>query len=256
MLQAEITFQKTTTINTHGNSSFICLILISMKTILTLSLIAVLSLISCKKNYPIPVEVKPPTVDRSFSNVVILGNSITRASEEPSIGWNNNWGMAATKPEFDYYHLLIADFKLKNAKVKVNSIPTGEFEIGYVDFDLKYFAKMKALKPDLLIMRFGENTRQDDPNLRHFEAKYAALVNYFKDDNPNIKILAVGSFWGNPVVDAAMAKYSKFVTLTPPLNDISNQAFGQFENYNVAIHPSDKGMKAIEEIIWEGLKNL
>jgi hypothetical protein len=228
--------------------------------ILTFSLIILIGISSCKKSIPtaepIPVPVTPAPLDRVFSNVVILGNSITRASENPSIGWNNNWGMAATKREFDYLHLLTAEMKLRNPDIKVSAIPTGEFEVDFVNFNLSYFSEMKALKPDLLILRFGENTKLDHPQLSNFEGKYAALIEYFKENNPDIKILAVGSFWGNPVVDAAMKKHSKFVTLTPLLNDITNQAFGQFESYSVAVHPSDKGMRAIKDIIWEALKNL
>jgi lysophospholipase L1-like esterase len=189
--------------------------------------------------------------------VVILGNSITRSTPDLSIGWNNDWGMAATKPEYDYVHLLTAKLKSVNPDVTVNTVPTGPFEVAYTTYDYtKDYAAMKALHPDLLIMRFGENIVQDSPDLVNFDAKYGALIAYFRDGNPDVKILAVGSFWGNPVVDKSMKKYSKFVTLTPLLNDISNQAFGQFPNYNVAVHPSDKGMQAIFDIIYEGLKNL
>ena len=161
--------------------------------------------------------------------------------------------MAATRAEFDYYHLLTAQLQVNNPNVRVNSMPTGEFEVNYINFDLSYYAELKASKPDLLILRFGENVVQDSPDLTRFEEKYAALINYFKDGNPNLKILAAGSFWGNPVVDEAMKKHSKFVSLTPLLNDRANQAFGQFPDYGVSIHPSDKGMKLIKNIIWDAL---
>ena len=45
----------------------------------------------------------PVTKQSGFSNILILGNSITVAPANPSIGWNNNWGMAATAP--DSYNL-------------------------------------------------------------------------------------------------------------------------------------------------------
>ena len=231
-----------------------------MKKLITLIFISLLA-ISCKKTETPVVPVAPVTPavteDRIFSNVLIIGNSITRASPTPEIGWNNNWGMAATKAEFDYVHLLTAKFKALNPAVKLNTVTSGEFEVGYPTFDfVPFYAEVKATKPDLLILRFGENIVQDNPELTLFDDKYTALVNYFKEGNPKLKILAVGSFWSNPVVDACMKKRSKFVTLTPLLNDINNQAFNDFTNHSVQIHPSDKGMKVISDIIWEGLKGL
>jgi hypothetical protein len=236
------------------NLLFIFVEKITLKRLITLcTLILIAS--SCAKDTPVTIDPKTPVV--GFSNVVILGNSITRASPDASVGWNNNWGMAATRAELDYVHLLTAKLKTLNPDVEVNTKPTGEFEIAYKTFDyITYYADMKALHPDLLIMRFGENIVQDNPDLIYFDARYAGLVAYFRDGNPNLKILAVGSFWGNPVVDESMKKYSKFVTLTPLLNDSRNQAFGQFENYGVSIHPSDMGMQKICDIIWSGLADL
>jgi hypothetical protein len=218
-------------------------------------LLGILVITSCKKSSPVVKENNKET--RIFNNVLILGNSITRASPEESIGWNNNWGMAATKAEYDYVHLLTAKLRANNSRVIVNTIPTGEFELGYSNFDFDYYySDVRKLKPDLLILRFGENIIQDAPEVSMFDARYRELISYFTKDNPDVKILAVGSFWGNPVADKSMAKYSRFVSLRPLLNDISNQAFGIFPNHSVAIHPSDKGMALICDIIWEGLDGL
>jgi hypothetical protein len=64
----------------------------------------------------------------------------------------------------------------------------------------------------LIIIQIGESVKQESPMLSQFEDRYNTLINYFKDGNPDVKILA---------------------------------AFGQYENYGVQIHPSDKGMLAI-----------
>jgi hypothetical protein len=227
-----------------------------MKIVKLLAVLAI-ALSSCKKDIQIS---DPPVILAevpTFNNVLILGNSITRATPDYSIGWNNDWGMAATKPEYDYVHLLTSRLRKLNPEVKVSTVPTGEFETGYKTFDIAaYYAEAKSLKPDLLILRFGENIVQNNSDIGSFENKYAELIRYFKDQNPNLKILAVGSFWGNPVVDQSMEQHSKFVSLRPLLNDITNQAFGIYPNHNVAIHPSDKGMAGICDIIWDGLRGL
>ena len=38
--------------------------------------------------------------------ILFLGNSITMHSPNPSIGWTNNWGMAASGMGNDYVHVL------------------------------------------------------------------------------------------------------------------------------------------------------
>ncbi|HEY0176958.1 MAG TPA: hypothetical protein VGC08_11305 [Pedobacter sp.] len=244
-----------------------------MKNVLYLLLVILISA-SCRKGtvkpeqsitYKIPDIADPVpgrTVDtipiiRKYHNVVILGNSITFSMPDPSIDWYNDWGMAASKPEFDYVHLLTAKLKVISPDVKISLQQTYVFEKTYTTYDyVTNFAGVKALHPDLLIMRFGENVEQDSVGAANFDAIYGSLIAYFKDGNPDVKILAVGSFWGNAVVDGPMKKYSKFVTLSPLLSDPGNQAFGQYANYGVSIHPSDKGMKQICSIIWGGLNGL
>ncbi|WP_157766482.1 hypothetical protein [Pedobacter ginsengisoli] len=85
------------------------------------------------------------------------------------------------------------------------------------------------------------------------DEKYAGLITFLKESNPNVKILAAGSFWGNDSADEVTSKYSKFVFLKKLSIDQTYKATGLFDNYGVSEPPSDSGMKAIAEFIWNSL---
>lgn len=231
--------------------NFIYLYNVSIKTTSLLLIVFALAS-SCKKDKAIE-----NTPDVKFSNVVILGNSITYSPANAEVGWNGNWGMAASAPELDFVHLLTASFKDKNTACVVTAKNIAAFEVNYpvYNFDAE-LKQIKDLKPDLLIIRIGENVQQEGIDSVAFEQKYSSLIDYFKADNPNLKILAAGSFWGNPTVDRIMSRHSAFLALKTLGLDMSNYAWGQYENHGVASHPSDKGMKAIATLIWSDVISL
>ena len=45
--------------------------------------------------------------------VLFLGNSITLHEAAPHIGWNFNWGMAASSEEKDYVHIVLKGLREK-----------------------------------------------------------------------------------------------------------------------------------------------
>lgn len=50
---------------------------------------------------------------QEIKKVMIIGNSIMRHGAAPQLGWNSDWGMAATSRDKDYAHLLHIDKKQK-----------------------------------------------------------------------------------------------------------------------------------------------
>jgi lysophospholipase L1-like esterase len=219
---------------------------------LILSLFIIASLASCKK----AVKSDPIVASKAYK-VLILGNSITYTPPSPNILWYGNWGMAASAEDKDYVHLLGAHLKAANDSSTVTVQNIGEFEFYFdaynIDANLK---KIRDAKPDILIMRIGESvTRNQDADL--FEKRYVDLLNYFKATNPQIKILAVGSILRfRDMPNTVMSKYSKYISLSVLNADQTNFAYGLFANTDIQGHPSDKGMLAISNLIWDALKEM
>lgn len=201
---------------------------------------------SCKKNKPAP----------SY-RVVVLGNSITYAPANPSIGWNSNWGMAASALDSDYVHILTRRLKSGNASNELMSKNIAAFESEFDTYNIAAnLQTYRDFKPDLLILRIGENvTRKTDSVL--FAQKYVELLNYFRSANPDIKILAVGSVWPErEMSDKVLKKNSYYVSLAAMHTELSFFAFGLFTDPGVQSHPSNKGMRYISDRIWDGAVQL
>lgn len=221
-----------------------------MKIKFALFLLAVLAT-GCKKNLNPVIEVK----HHVFNKIVILGNSITLATGTAGTEWVGPWGMAASAAEFDYVHLLIRDFKTLSAASKVDIKNIAAFERDFMNYDFDTNLKeLKDSKPELLIIRIGENVTLTGTNNADFAKRYQDLVAYFKSNNAGIHILGVGSIWINEAADSIMAKDSEFITLKNLNPDPANFAYGNYIDPGIAQHPSDKGMKAIEEMIFIKVK--
>ncbi len=201
------------------------------------------------------VQRKVDTIPQpAYSNVVILGNSITFTPANPSLGWYGNWGMAATVADSDYVHLLTVKFKQRNPNCVVTIRNISSFETDFKNYSLDANLKdLRDIKPDLLIIRIGENVNQAPLDTAAFRDKYQALINYFSNKPP---ILAVGSFWSMPVVDKIMSGYSKFITLSNLSRDPTNASFGLWTNTGVQYHPGNKGMRNISNAIWSAILKL
>ena len=76
---------------------------------------------------------------------------------------------------------------------------------------------------------------------------------------PRGKVLFTTCFWANPIVDNAIKTIAKERGETCIdccfSKDEKNMALGQFAHGGVAIHPSDAGMEAMANAIFEQLKD-
>jgi lysophospholipase L1-like esterase len=211
---------------------------------------------ACKKGNVRPAAENAP---KAFTSIVILGNSITYSERNASIGWNDSWGMAASSREKDYVHLLSSKFRQTDSSARVRALNIAAFELDYAHYDFdKELRAYRTLRPDLLILRIGENVQQGGFDAMSFQQRYSNLISYFKSGNPNLTVLSVGSFWPDRrYVNAEMQKHQPYLSLEPLGFDITNYAFDRPNvDQSVKGHPGDKGMQGIADMIWQSLQQI
>lgn len=209
---------------------------------------------ACKKG-----GIRPDTARKAFTKIVILGNSITYSERNTSIGWNDSWGMAASSREKDYVHLLSNKFRQADSSARVRALNIAAFELNYKQYEFNNDLRAyRTLKPDLLILRIGENVQQTGFDAAMFQQRYSDLISYFKNGNPNLTVLSVGSFWPDRrYASAEMQKHQPYLSLEPLGFDITNYAFDMLNvDQSVKGHPGDKGMQAIADMIWQKLQEI
>lgn len=188
--------------------------------------------------------------------ILVVGNSITRHGPCADIGWNCDWGMAATAPEKDYVHRLYAKLTESGRDINMRIRQCSFWERNFLKEDiLSYYMEERVFDADIVVCRLGENVLEEDkPYFKKALEKFIAHI------CPTGKTIFVTCFWKNENIDEDIEKVAKF------RNDIcidgffarddSNTAIGQFEHSGVAGHPSDKGMETIAQAIFESIIKL
>lgn len=216
-------------------------------------LILLIFAFSCKKK-ELPVK--------QFERVLILGNSITIHPPNPAVEWHANWGMAASRPENDFTHLLA---KKMNAKTEAANISA--WEGNHASFDLSALDPYFLSNPDLIIVRLGENVVDQIG----FEQSFSKMIDHVTSSNPTAKMLITGNFWKNESLDNILLKVAQeknihFVPLSQ-LDQIENKSYIGATIFNidgssyevidqgVAGHPGDLGMEKIANTIFMNITN-
>lgn len=196
-------------------------------------------------------------VENAAKRVLILGNSITLHETKPEIGWNNNWGMAASSEEKDYVHVVLNALRKKYGKLSYCVANVGEWEKNY--FDEKVIEKFKGAKDfqaDTVIFRFGENISKDNFEKYPLSGYVKIFTEYFIEKAE--KVVMTDTFWAHGYICDTLQQVAKengydFVTLADLGEQAENKALGLFEHAGVANHPGDLGMQRIAQRILEKL---
>ena len=189
--------------------------------------------------------------------VLILGNSIVHHAPKPEIGWYGNWGMAASAEDSDFVHLLIRDIHQIDPSVKVKYKNIADFERNFDAYSLSGLDSLRF--PDMLILKISENVDDKKATEGNFISYYDKLVKYIAPNRHSVKIIVDG-FWVKENVNSLLEEYAfkkkyPFVSISNLSKDSTNMAIGKFEHKGVAAHPSDKGMRLIEQQIWGKIKS-
>ncbi len=193
--------------------------------------------------------------ENAKTRILVVGNSITRHGPCKEIGWERDWGMAASAPEKDYVHRLYAKLTENGQDVYMRIRQCAFWERNYLKEDiLTHYEEEKAFQADVVVFRLGENVAAEDkPYFKEALEKFIAHI------CPKTgRTVFTTCFWKNDIIDeaiAAVAKERGEVCLDGFLaKDETNMALGQFEYSGVAGHPSDKGMEEMATLIFNELK--
>lgn len=191
--------------------------------------------------------------------ILFVGNSITLHGAAPEIGWNGEWGMAASKQENDYVHLLMQTVTKKIPDPAFCICQVAEWERQYQSGIAVHalFENARHFRADIIILRFIENCPKKDFDPAAFQTAARSLLQYI-DPTGKAKLLFTTGFWRHPgdVTIAGLAE--ELGAPVVELGDLGQRedmkAIGLFDHPGVANHPGDLGMETIANRIWEILK--
>lgn len=190
--------------------------------------------------------------------IMFVGNSITRHGRLPEIGWDRDWGMAASEKSKDYVHILMEKFKESDADAAFCICQVAEWERKYKIGEevLNLYSEAKDFKADIIIMRAVENCPREEFDSEHFKRQYQNLISYLDSEN-KAKVVMTTSFWKHTATETlkefALENNIPVAVLEDLGEDDEMKAIGLFEHEGVANHPGDKGMQKIAERIAECL---
>jgi len=186
--------------------------------------------------------------------VLFIGNSITLHGVKPEIGWYSAWGMAASAPEKDYVHRVMAQVQKTDADAAFCVCQVANWERNYKNGAeaLELFQTARDFEADVLIMRFVENCPAENLQPDLFCKELGRLLDYLDPKGTAHRVITTG-FWRHPLDEAIRHYAAKGGFPLVELGDLGERedmkAIGLFQHEGVANHPGDSGMERIAERI-------
>ncbi|MBQ9860563.1 MAG: SGNH/GDSL hydrolase family protein [Clostridia bacterium] len=192
--------------------------------------------------------------DKGGLRVLFVGNSMALHGPCEPIGWNNNWGMAASALEKDYIHVCMDRIRQTHPDAAFALCSASTWEANYRTVDeamLEEYAAAREFDADIIVVRIVENcdnSQFTEEDKEIFVSQLEKLVNYLNADGEAEVMLTTG-FWDH-LADTGLIAYAlKHGCPWVDLNDLGYQdqykALGEYEHTGVCLHPNDAGMEAI-----------
>ena len=190
--------------------------------------------------------------------ILVVGNSITRHGPNKEIGWERDWGMAASAPEKDYVHRLYDMLTADGQEVFMRVSQCASWEMNFrneEDNGLSNNAGDREFSADLVVFCLGENVKKEDKP--YFKEPLKQFIDHIC---PNGKVIFSTCFWKNAIIDDIIKEVA-LERKAPCIDrffadDEKNMAIGLFEHEGVAGHPGDLGMEKIAQTIFNQIKKM
>lgn len=222
-----------------------------------------LNTVSSKDQLEVNSYVKIINRENSAFKVLFVGNSITRHAPKADIGWNGDWGMAASCEANDYVHRTVSMLEEKYGAVSYCVAQLATWERDYIhtaDVMAEHYTAVRDFAADLVVIRIGENINREEHEKVSCKPYYDEMIRYFAA-NPHAKVIVTDNFWKRESLDKAFREVAEergyiFCHIGDLEDDKRTMALGLFEHRGVSIHPGDYGMEMIAKRIFEAVPEM
>lgn len=190
--------------------------------------------------------------------LLIIGNSITRHGPNTGIGWDADWGMAASDIDHDYVHLLQSRLTADGKDVLTMVRSASLWERNHTEENhLDDYLTEHEFAADVILFRIGENVLKT-ADMEVFAARLREFLTYI---NPKkAPIVFTSTVWDSQPRNAVIRELAEewgmpFIDLTEIGRRDDLMAIGLFEHKGVAMHPGDAGMRYIADAVYPEIKS-
>lgn len=207
-------------------------------------------------------------------NVLFVGNSLLHHAPYDEVSWTGDWGMAASCPEKDYYHIVRKKLCAKYSDIEFNFAENGSFSLerGITKSDTEDYSNLLSqmfekslsnMTPDIVALQLGDNCPHESTTDTAYAHAMIETVNFFKSKNQNVTIILCLPWFGEMIDSKHIGTLIAARKTEMPFVDLNkhslpeNMALGLFKHDGVQRHPGNRGMelvaleyeKAISDII-------
>jgi hypothetical protein len=191
-------------------------------------------------------------------SILFVGNSITYHPSSRSIGWDGDWGMAATSRQSDYVNLTVAKVNESSRSIVIfHSINVSAFERDPSSDNLMEVSKrIEVSGADRVVIFLGDNVKPDAIAWAQFLVGYESIV--VQTRKSGRRVVCVSLWWPSVARNRELERICKrsggvFAMLPAGVQSPDARASGH-ANKGVASHPGDVGMRLIANAVSAALE--